>query len=414
LNLLRPAFMPDTFHEVNGVAHTSRQFEAFARRSQIPFLSIHCGPSTEVMEDGKVTISQLKRGPARIALDANLDYDLLLMRYSRRVIQQVRQFGADLIHITGPGDMGMLGCYVAWRLKLPLVISWHTSLHEYAGRRLERVLRFLGSRLSRRLGMAAEKLTLGILAWFYRKARVVLAPNQELVAMMQRITGRPTYLMPRGIETDLFTPARRTRNGGPFHIGYAGRLTTEKNVRFLAELGKGLVAAGHRDFEFVILGQGSEEAWLRENVPHALLPGVLRGAELSDAYSNMDVFAFPSTTDTFGNVVLEALASGVPAVVTNSGGPKFLIQPGVTGYIAQSDSEFISAVARLMNDRDLHSSMRLAARQYACGVSWDSVFRGVFQAYEECREPVSDALLSSRVHERGRPRWQENQPGNIR
>ena len=257
---LRPAFMPDTFHDVNGVAHTSRQFEAFARRTQTPFLSIHCGPATAITTDGKVVISELKRGFARLQLDANLDYDLLLMHYSRRVIRQVKDFGADLIHITGPGDMGMLGCYVAWRLKLPLVISWHTSLHEYAGRRLERLLTLFGKRISQKLGIAAENLTLAILAWFYRKARVVLAPNQELVEMMSRLTGRPSFLMPRGIETELFTPARRTRKNGLFRIGYTGRLTTEKNVRFLAELGNALIARGHRDFEFFLLGQGSEES----------------------------------------------------------------------------------------------------------------------------------------------------------
>lgn len=379
------AFIPDTFHEVNGVALTSRQLEAFARRRQIPFLSIHPGPVNEIVTDGPVVIRQFQRGPACVSLDANLPYDVLMGRYANRVIEQIKEFGADLIHITGPGDMGSLGLYAAWRLRLPLLISWHTSLHEYAGRRLERVTSFLGHRLSCLLGRWAERCSLSILRWFYRKANVVLAPNDELVAFLERLTGRPVFLMRRGVEADRFSPSyRRRASGCPFRIGYVGRLTTEKNVRFLAQLSRAIAARGHRDFEFVIVGQGIEEQWLRENVVNATLPGVLRGVPLAEAYADMDLFVFPSFTDTFGNVILEALASGVPVVVTSGGGPKFLVQHGVTGYVAADDGQFINCVCGLMENRELHARMRVASRTYALSMSWDSVFENVFAAYSYC------------------------------
>jgi phosphatidylinositol alpha 1,6-mannosyltransferase len=384
----RVAFLPDTFHEVNGVALTSRQLEAFARRRQIPFLSIHPGPVNEVMADGPVVIRQLQRGPACIPLDANLPYDILMGRYANRVLEQVKEFGADLIHITGPGDMGSLGLYAAWRLRLPLVISWHTSLHEYAGRRLERVTPFLGRCLSRVLGRWAEQLSLSILRWFYRKAEVILAPNDELVAFLRRLTGRPVFLMRRGVETDRFSPLYRRRASGPFRIGYVGRLTPEKNVRFLAQLSRAITARGHHNFEFVIVGQGTEEQWLCENVVNSTVAGVLRGVPLAEAYADMDLFVFPSSTDTFGNVILEALASGVPAVVTSTGGPKFLVQHGVTGYVAADDEQFIDCVCGLVENRDLHARMREAARAYAVGMSWDSVFEKVFAAYSYCLNPT--------------------------
>ncbi|MBV8573094.1 MAG: glycosyltransferase, partial [Acidobacteriaceae bacterium] len=197
----RAAFLPDTFHEVNGVAHTSRQFEAFASRRGIPFLSVHCGPGHEITRSGSVRVVQLKRGPARVGLDANLDYDPFLLRYGNAVLEQVRNFAADLVHITGPGDMGAVGMYVSWRLNIPLVISWHTSFHEYAGRRLQRLLEVTGPRAARRAGSAAESLGLGILRWFYRRASIVLAPNLELVDMVHAMTGRPAFLMPRGVDT---------------------------------------------------------------------------------------------------------------------------------------------------------------------------------------------------------------------
>ncbi len=326
-------------------------------------------------------ISQLKRGPASVPLDTNLPYDLLLMRYAARVVREIRRFRADLIHLTGPGDMGILGLYAAWRLRLPLVISWHTSLHEYAGRRLERLTSFLGAAASRSLGNFAERISLWILRCFYRRANVALAPNNELVTFLQGVTGRPVFLMRRGVDADLYSPTRRTRTAGPFRIGYVGRLTTEKNVRFLATLAQGLAALGHRDFEFVIVGQGTDSAWLKDNVPNVTLTGVLRNVPLAEAYANMDLFAFPSTTDTFGNVILEALSSGVPAIVTTGGGPKFLVQHGITGYVATNDDEFIRYASQLMLDRAMHARFCGAARNYAAGISWDAVFETVFDAY---------------------------------
>jgi len=192
--------------------------------------------------------------------------------------------------------------------------------------------------------------------------------------------------MRRGVESEIFSPTRRNRSSGPFRIGYVGRLTTEKNVRFLAELSHRLVALGHRDFEFVVIGQGTDSDWLREHVVNVILPGVLHGIPLAEAYASMDLFVFPSTTDTFGNVILEALSSGVPAVVTSDGGPKFLVRHGITGYIASNGSEFIDHVSGLLVDRVTHARMCHAARLYAAGISWDSVFEDVLQAYRHCVE----------------------------
>jgi phosphatidylinositol alpha 1,6-mannosyltransferase len=403
----RVAFLPDTFLEVNGVAHTARHLEAFARHRRIPFLCVHCGPKTQHTLDGQVSLLQLQRGALRIGLDANLDYDPFLCRYANRVKKAARSFGAEVIHITGPGDMGAVGAYVSWSLNLPLVISWHTSLHEYAGKRLERLLSFTGHNASRRAGVAAESLSVKVLRQFYRRAVVTMAPNQELIDLTKSLTGRPSYLMRRGVDAQLFNPARRNRTNNTFRIGYVGRLTPEKNVRFLATLDAELRAKGHSDFEFVIVGEGSEQSWLRAHLPNASFTGVLRGEALAEAYAGMDLFAFPSSTDTFGNVILEALASGVPAVVTNAGGPRFLVQSGVTGYVAANDTEFTTFVETILTDSTLRLKMRQAAVAYAAQQSWDVVFESVFRAYADSiklynsAQPNLASLLSSRVHGRG-------------
>ena len=286
---------------------------------------------------------------------------------------------------------------MAWRLNLPLVMGWHTSLHEYAGKRLERLFHFAPAGLRKRIAASTERQSLGMLGWFYRKARVILAPNAELVALMGELTGRPVYLMQRGVDTELFSPARRDRTTSRFRIGYVGRLTPEKNVRFLAEIACALEHSAQREFAaFYIVGEGSELEWLKQNVRNAIFPGILRGEDLARAYANMDLFVFPSTTDTFGNVILEALACGVPCIVTSGGGPKFLVQSAVTGYVAANFPSFVRCVTGLVNDLDTHHVMQEAARQYACALSWDSVFEKVFRAYGSCfdEKPSSGASRS--------------------
>jgi glycosyltransferase involved in cell wall biosynthesis len=155
-----------------------------------------------------------------------------------------------------------------------------------------------------------------------------------------------------------------------------------------------LEAMGHKSFRFLIVGHGGESAWLKERLPRAEFAGVLKGEALSTAYANMDLFVFPSHTDTFGNVVLEALASGVPAIVTPDGGPKTIVRDGVTGRIAE-DADFAKAVAGVLGNPEKHAEMRLAARAYALTMSWDSVFEGVYAAYKpmlaEQRSPVRTA-----------------------
>src|SRR5262249_28243966 len=157
-------------------------------------------------------------------------------------------------------------------------------------------------------------------------AKLLFAPNPELTELLSHRTGRPARIMRRGIDTHLFSPARRRRTDGAFVIGYVGRLSPEKNVRMLAELETALLAAGLTNYRFLIVGEGVERAWLGSHMCSAELPGILRGEKLAEAYASMDAFVFPSATDTFGNVVLEAMASGVPPVVSTSGGPKFLVE----------------------------------------------------------------------------------------
>jgi glycosyltransferase involved in cell wall biosynthesis len=398
----RVVYFPDSYHEVNGVAHTSRHFEAFARRRDLPFLCVRAGDrAPAVTEDGKVWTLELPRGFLSFALEKDLRFDPAFLRHIPLIEEVLARFKPDLIHITGPSEVGMLGAGLAHHLGLPLAASWHTNVHEYLARRSNWFLRMLPRRHSARTGRKIEDMTMAVAARFYQCAQVLFAPNPQLCAQLEQMTGRPCHLMPRGVDAELFSPAKRRpdeadRSGGAHNqtvLGFVGRLSIEKNVGLLVKVQKELEKMGLENFRFRIVGHGGDEDWLREQLPDAEFTGVLRGEELAAAYAGMDVFVFPSHTDTFGNVVLEALASGVPAVVTPDGGPCTIVRDGETGRIVP-DEGFAAAVAGVLADGAKHAEMRLAARAYALTASWDSVFEGVYRGYEP--------ILAGRAPERAR------------
>ena len=379
---LRVAFFPDAYNEVDGVANTSRQFEAFALRRDLPFLTVRGGDTDEIQQVGSIVRMTRRRGRFGFALDKKHDFDLAFWRHLNSVEAAVKEFVPDVLHVTGPSDVGQLGVAIARRLGIPLAASWHTNIHEYAAQRAAALLSFLPRDARAVLSQAICRGSLAATLRFYRLAQVLFAPNRELIELLEDGTDKPCYSMHRGVDAALFDPARRRRDDDTFVIGYAGRLTVEKNIHFLADLERALVESGLSKFRLLIVGQGAEEAWLRANMRQADFTGVLRGEALAGAYANMDVFAFPSRTDTYGNVVLEALASGVPAVVTDSGGPKFIVRPGETGFVARDLPEFVEHIRGLASQPDLLQKMRAAARAYAMTASWDAVFESVYLAYE--------------------------------
>ena len=384
----RVAYFPDTFYEINGVAHTSRQFEAFARRRGLPFFCLHPGKRDTALQEqqqGELTTLEMPRGSAiSFRIEKDLDFDPAFLRHKDFLEERLRAFRPDIIHVTGPSEPGILGAWLSRSLKVPLVAAWHTNLHEYAAQRSEWMMRALPPEKALATKRKIEQVALMACARFYRMAEVLFAPNVDLCLLLEQFTGRHCALMPRGVDTVTFSPQHRDRSGSrePFVLGFCGRLSIEKNVFLLARIRTELLARGITDFRFLIVGHGKEETWLRQHLPNADFTGVLRGHDLARAYANMDLFVFPSHTDTFGNVVLEALASGVPSVVTPNGGPRYIVRDGVTGSIA-TDDEFSSAIARLMLDPEMHARMRLDARSYAQSASWDAVFEGVYREYDD-------------------------------
>lgn len=380
----RVALFCETYHEINGVALTARQLAAYAKRHNFPLLAIHGGKQPGVSKEGSVRRIELRRSWLSVGIERDLEFDFAFYRYCDRIRRELLEFRPDVIHITSPGELGELGVYLSWKLKIPLVASWHTNFHQFAARRLQKLIGFLPEKIVRPTVAWSQRRGLRILLWFYGFADVTLAPTAQQVAWLAKELGKPSFLMPRGVDTEQFNPKHRTVGDGILRLGFVGRVTPEKDVRLLQKIERALLESGSKDFRMIVVGDGSEVAWLKRRLVNGEFMGVLRGDELARAYANMDVFVFPSRTDTFGNVVQEAAASGVAAVVTKEGGPRNLVVHGETGYIAEKDAEFVGRVVELAHNRELLKKLGSAARERMAGITWDGAFEKTYAAYRHC------------------------------
>jgi phosphatidylinositol alpha 1,6-mannosyltransferase len=258
----RVAYFPDSFYEINGVAHTSRHFQAFAQRRGVPFFCLHPGKKgTAIREQqiGELTTLDIARGSAvSFRLEKDLTFDAAFLRHKKFLEERLRAFRPDIVHITGPSEPGILGMWLARNLKVPLVASWHTNLHEYAAQRSGWFVRTLPHSKQAAAEKKIEEAALLACARFYRMAEALFAPNVDLCRLLERATGRHCALMPRGVETIAFSPEYRDRNGtgDAFVLGFCGRLSVEKNVFLLARIRTELIARGIGNFRFLIIGHG--------------------------------------------------------------------------------------------------------------------------------------------------------------
>jgi len=210
---LRVALFPDSYYEANGVALTARAIEQYAIDHGLPFFCVHAAPRTGALaadasprqtDAAPQQRLALPRGPLSFRIEHDLRFDMLFWRHARRVREALRAFAPDVLHITGPSDVGQLGAYLGHRLSIPMVGSWHTNLHEFAARRALKRLPWLSAGVRQAASDRIEQHALRATLWFYQIPRVLLAPNEELVRMLANRTGKPVYLMSRGVDADRF------------------------------------------------------------------------------------------------------------------------------------------------------------------------------------------------------------------
>jgi glycosyltransferase involved in cell wall biosynthesis/predicted metal-dependent phosphoesterase TrpH len=294
-------------------------------------------------------------------------------------VETLAEGNFDVIHVCSPGPVGIAGALVARGLRLPLVGSYHTELTAYAA------LRSRDARVAGAMDLAIRS--------FYTSCDLVLSPSSASDEALEQIgvDGGHLARWDRGVDTTRFDPSLRgqLRLPGVLNVLYAGRITREKGSELLADA---FLQARRRDprLHLVLAGGGPEQEQMRKRLgEHATFLGWLQGRELAQAYASADIFLFPSATDTFGQVILEAHASGLPVIAVARGGPLSLVQDGVSGLLCQPD-------ARDLSERvvELAASPLLRRRLAGAGLAavrertWDSALERLAGGY---RRVLSDA-----------------------
>jgi glycosyltransferase involved in cell wall biosynthesis/predicted metal-dependent phosphoesterase TrpH len=292
----------------------------------------------------------------------------------------------DAVHVCSPGPAGIAGALVARALGLPLLGSYHTELTAYADLRS-------GER------RVAEAMAAAV-ALFYNTCDLVLSPSGASDRALAEI-GTPAERVlrwDRGVDTARFDPALRTRarNAERIDVLYSGRITREKGVDLLADA---FLAARAQDprLHLVLAGGGPEQERLAARLgDHATFLGWLEGDALAQAYADADMFLFPSATDTFGQVILEAQASALPVVAVAEGGPLSLIDDGVDGLLRPADAEALAgALVALASSPLRREALGLGAVRAARGRTWERTLELLAAGYRRALEPSREGVRAA-------------------
>lgn len=282
------------------------------------------------------------------------------------VRQALADFRPDLIHVFNPVSLGLVGLYLAREMRIPVAASYQTDLPGFAQR--------WG------MGFFSEPLW-GFLRWVHDQADLNFCPSQFTMRQLAARGFRNLRVWGRGVDADRFHPRHadpgwraRLSGGHPEAplVLTVGRLSPEKRMGMLRPLLDALPGV-----RLAIVGDGPER-WALEHQfagTPTVFTGYLRGADLAAAYASADVFVLTSANETFGNVVLEAMASGLPVVVPDTGGQVDYVQHGVNGLIygAEDGDQMVAHVARLIEDPALARRLGSAARAYAETQTWEQV-----------------------------------------
>jgi glycosyltransferase involved in cell wall biosynthesis/predicted metal-dependent phosphoesterase TrpH len=370
------AHFTDTFYEVNGVAKTLRKYSELAQKHHQPLTLITCGlengNSPNIKNFAPIGTFEMPLYP-----EMKLLYPPML-----EMLNYCYEQGFTHIHSATPGPMGLAALAIARILKLPIYGTYHTALPQYAHQLSD--------------DNSLEDLVWRYVIWYYNQMDVVYVPShatgQELIA--KGIEAQKIQFYPRGTDTERFHPSKR--NGffktriplttDPLLLLYVGRVSREKNLPVLVNAFQ-QVAQERSDVHLVVVGDGpylSDMKTALAGLP-ATFTGIMEGEDLTQAYASSDLFVFPSTTDTFGNVVLEAQASGIPVVVTDQGGPQENLIPDETGLIipANNADMLSDAIVQLADDRDRLAQMKQQARQYMETRSLEAAYLQLWDSYQQ-------------------------------
>jgi phosphatidylinositol alpha 1,6-mannosyltransferase len=370
---LRIALITSSYDYINdGVALTLNRLVGYLEKHGVDVLVFAPTTATAAFAHTGTVVSV-----PSIALPMRPEYRLAL-GMPRSVRRRLKEFAPDIIHIAVPDLLGYRALRLARQWNIPAVASYHTRYETY---------------LKHYWYVAAlTGLVKRYLRRFYAACREVYVPSLSMAETLRADGLKDNFLLwPRGIDPVRFDPTKRSADWRARHgidaselvILHVSRLVREKRIDVIAGTARRLLALGlaHR---FVIVGDGPGRAALERALPHAIFTSFLDGEDLAVAYASSDIFLFPSETESFGNVTLEAMASGLPCVCADATGSRSLVMPGVTGLLARPGcvEQFAEHIATLAGDDALRRRMGADARKRSLDFSWDETMARILGYYE--------------------------------
>lgn len=354
--------------EISGVAYTHQNFLRQLAKKNVAIDAIAYGPRDNCQKIGSVRVFTL-RPKIPIKVDAKLTIDLLIT--PPQLNRLLGDFSYTVVHNAAPDALGFAAISIARKNNCPLVSIYHTALDEYARLRVEKIF---GNGIAR---LSAEIMK-QILAMHYNQADLILAPSRYFKDLLTKKYSPPVEILGRGVDPFLFSPDWRSRRrAGKVEAIYVGRVASEKNLDILSDI---FAARPHLGLK--VIGDGPYLGRLRTKMTGAKYSGALFGRKLSRAFANGDIFVFPSLTETFGNVTLQAMASGLPVVVMDKMASAEIVRHGVNGFVCSNEREFAAAIDLLARDKDLRRRMSLSGRSFALTQSWEKICQQLLDYYD--------------------------------
>ncbi|MDR9418900.1 glycosyltransferase family 4 protein [Gracilimonas sp.] len=297
---------------------------------------------------------------------------------SAKAEQELQAFNPNLVHIATPDVGGLRALRWAQKNQVQVVSSYHTHFTSY--------LKYYGAH-------AIEFLAWRYLSWFYSSTTQVYVPSQSMIdELMKQGFNTDLRIWARGVNTTLFSPEKRDdewRRKQGFEkddivVTFVSRLVWEKALDTFRHSVQQL-SAGNDKVKALVVGDGPAQKELQEMMPEARYTGFLEGEELATAYASSDVFLFPSHTETFGNVTLEAMSSGLPCLVADATGSKSLVVHGENGFLAEPENkaDFTQKLLNIISDQDIREHMKSKSRSLALKYDWNEINKKLIGNYRE-------------------------------
>ncbi len=303
------------------------------------------------------------------------DYRLALPG-QKYIEEQLAEFKPDILHINSPCTLGYNAIKYGLKHDIPVVATYHTHFASYAKYHHLTLFENLGWSYFRNL---------------YNKCHRVYVPSEPILEELRMHGIQNLQYVPHGVDLGIFSPSYysggwKNKLGieGKTVLLFAGRLVWEKDLKTLARTYR-ILRSRRNDFALVLAGDGPIRKELEKMMPEAIFLGNQSGRELSTVYASADIFVFPSTTETFGNVTLEAMASGLPPICANEGGASGFIRDGITGLLAKprDPEDMALKIEYLLDHHERRETIAREAFLYGQKQTWASSFDQILRSYGE-------------------------------